>query len=107
MAASLKYRLLLVEGSIAEKWKDRLGKKVKVSLNFILLFIYLIVNYLFIYLAALGLSCPAACGILVAWVEIKPALEGGSTGSPGKSQPEFYIESDTQKIKVESQPFVI
>lgn len=39
MAASLKYRLLLVEGSIAEKWKDRLGKKVKVSLNFILLFI--------------------------------------------------------------------
>ena len=66
MAASLKYRLLLVEGSIAEKWKDRLGKKVKVSLNFILLFIYLIVNYLFIYLAALGLSCPTACGILVA-----------------------------------------
>ena len=50
MAASLKYRLLLVEGSIAEKWKDRLGKKVKVSLNFILLFIYLFVNYLFIWL---------------------------------------------------------
>ena len=52
MAASLKYRLLLVEGSIAEKWKDRLGKKVKVSLNFILLFIYLIVKiiYLFIWL---------------------------------------------------------
>ena len=96
-----------MEGSIAEKWKDRLGKKVKVSLNFILLFIYLIVIYLFVYLAALGLSC--LMGILVAWVGIKPAMEGRflSSGSPGKFQPEFYIESDMQKIKVESQPFVI
>ena len=48
-------------------------------------------------------------GILVAWVGLKPALEGRflSSGSPGKFQPEFYIKSDMQKIKVESQPFVI
>ena len=40
---------------------------------------------------ALGLTCPAACGILVPLPEIKPvspALEGGffTTGPPGKSQ---------------------
>uniref|UniRef100_A0ACB8G0I2 Uncharacterized protein n=1 Tax=Sphaerodactylus townsendi TaxID=933632 RepID=A0ACB8G0I2_9SAUR len=29
-------RLLLVEGSIAEKWKDRLGKKVKENLLYLL-----------------------------------------------------------------------
>ena len=41
--------------------------------------------------AARGLSCPAACGILVPRPGIKPAspaLEGGflTTGPPGKSQ---------------------
>ena len=39
--------------------------------------------------AACGLSCPAACGILVPWPGIEPAspLEGGflTTGPPGKS----------------------
>lgn len=30
MELSLLCRLLLVEGSIAEKWKERLGKKIKV-----------------------------------------------------------------------------
>lgn len=40
----------MVEGSIAEKWKDRLGKKVKVSLDF-----------MFKVVLGLGLSSVVEC----------------------------------------------
>ena len=47
--------------------------------------------------AALGLSCPAACGILVPWLGIEPAspaLEGGflTTGPQGSPHKIFWIK---------------
>ena len=56
-----------------------------------------------------GLSCPAACGVLVPWPGIEPAspaLEGGffTTGPPGKSHP-FCFKGFIPQIRKSRQRF--
>ena len=81
------------------------------STSFQLLFLKNI--YLFIWLpwllvAARGLSCPVACGILVPWPGIEPtspALEGRflTTGPPGKSH-NCYFNIENSASTVFSNP---